>query len=117
MDKRKVCLLKYLLENCENGYKVLEISSLFRSLRRYKNDFDFLQEDINFLKQYRYIDVKYIDEDNICLSVLDNTRIYQENLKATRGSRAGYIMSLMMNMLFSGVMAFIGAFLAIILIR
>ena len=117
MDKRKLHLLKYLLDNCDNGYKVLEVSKLFQALRKYKGNFQYLQEDIDFLKQYKYIDVKYIDEINLCLSILDNTRIYQENLKSTRGSRRGYVLTLVLNMFFSGIMAFLGAFLAIIFMR
>lgn len=117
MDKRKLLLLKYLLNNCDNGYKVLEVSKIFDKLRKYKSDFQLLQEDINVLKQYKYVDVKYIDEINLCLAVLDNTRIFQENLRIQRGTSRGYWLSLTMNMIVSGVMAFLGAFLAIILIR
>ena len=117
MDKRKLHLLKYLLNTCDNGYKVVEVQKIFASNKKYKNNFAILQEDVNFLKSYKFIDVKYLDETNICLSILDNTRIFQENLKSERGTRKGYIISLLVNMLFSGVMAFIGAFLAIILTR
>ncbi|MBQ7351688.1 MAG: hypothetical protein IJW59_02330 [Clostridia bacterium] len=117
MDKRKLNLLRYLLNKCDNGYKVLEVSKILVSLRKYKNCFEFLHDDLMFLNQYKYIDVKYVDEESVCLSILDNSRIFQENLKSEKGTRRGYITSLIINMLFSGIMAFIGAFLAIIITR
>lgn len=117
MDKRKLLLLKYLLNNCDSGYKVLDISNIFDANKKYKDNFKNLQNDITFLSQYKYIDVKYIDESSICLSVLDNTRIFQENLKVEGKTKRSYIISLVINMIFSGVMAFCGAFLAILLFK
>ena len=117
MDKRKLLLLKYLLHNCDSGYKVLDTAKILSTCKKYKNEYAKLAEDIEFLKSYKYIDVKYIDNKNICLSMLDNTRVFQENLKSERSTRRGYLMSLIINMIFSGVMAFVGEFLAIIITR
>ena len=117
MDKRKLMLLRYLLHNCDNGYKVLDTPKVLSACKRYRGDYTKLQEDIEFLRSYKYIDVKYIDDKNICLSMLDNTKIFQENLKSERSAHRGYLVSLLINMIFSGVMAFVGAFLAIIITR
>ena len=74
-------------------------------------------EDVDYLKTYKYIDVKYMDEKNICLCILDNTRIFQENLKSEKSAHKGYMTAMLINIVVSGFMAFLGAFLAIILTR
>lgn len=117
MEKRKLILLKYFLNNCTSGYKVIETAEIYAKNKKYKKDFQLLQEDISFLKKYKYIDVKYIDEINICVSVLDNSHILQENIKSERNVSRKHLSIMLLNMVVSGVMAFIGAFLAIILIR
>jgi len=115
MDKRKLKLLKFLLNNCNDGYKVVETNTIYKLIKKYKNNFEYLQEDIKYLKQRKYIDVKYVDKDNICLSVMDNTRIFQENLKVERESKKEMYFMMIITMIVSGVMAFLGAFLAIII--
>ncbi len=114
MDKRKLLLLKYLLNLCGDGYKVIETSSVLSSLKKYKNDYNALEKDINFLKSRKYIDLKYTDENNMCLMVLDNSRILQENIKLDNGKKNGLTYMLLINAIFSGIMAFIGSMLAII---
>lgn len=117
MEKRKLLLLKYFLNNCDEGYKVLEISKIFSSIKKYKGDFDILNSDIHFLSQNKYLDVKYLDENNVCLSILDNSHIMQENIRSDRSINRKFAMAFVISSISSGVMAFLGAFLAIILIR
>lgn len=114
MEKRKLLLLKYLINNCKDGYKVLETSAVLSGIKKYNGDFSLLKKDINFLKTRRYIDVKYIDEDNMCLVVLDNSLVLQENLKIERGNKKGLVLVVVLTALVSGIMAFIGSFLAIL---
>ena len=117
MDKRKLLLLKYFLNNCESGYKVIETSKIFSSIKKYKGNFQSLSEDINYLKQYKYIDVKYLDETNVCLSILDNSHVLQENIRSDRSVNRKHLCYMFFSMILSGLMAFVGAFLAIILTR
>lgn len=117
MDKRKLKLLKFLLNHCDSGYKVLDISKIFLTIKKYKNNFNELSSDIEFLGKRKYIDVKYLDESSLCVSILDNSHILQENLRSDRSVSRKYMISLLTNMIVSGVMAFIGAFLAIIILR
>ena len=117
MGKRKLKLMKYFLNKCGNGYKVIEVSKIFSAIKRYKNNFQELKNDIDFLSHHKYVDTKYLDESNVCISILDNSHILQENIRSERSVNRKYFISLLFNMLFSGIMAFIGAFLAIILIR
>lgn len=117
MDKKRLSLLKFFLNNCDVGYKVIDIAKIFENNKYYKYDFKVLEEDIEFLKKSKYIDVKYIDEVSICVSVQDNTHIFQENLKSERTVNRKAILTMLVSMIFSGVMAFLGAFLAIIFTR
>lgn len=117
MDKRKIMLLKYLTAKCGNGYKVLETSAVLDELSKYKKDYTELKKDIEFLRSRKYIDVKYIDEDNICLLVLDNSRVLQENLKIEHGNKKSLFLMMILTSFISGLMAFVGSFLAIIILR
>ncbi|MBE5738207.1 MAG: hypothetical protein E7354_00525 [Clostridiales bacterium] len=117
MDKRKLLLLKYLINNCSDGYKVLETSTILSSIKKYKNDYASLETDINFLKSRKYIDLKYIDENNMCLFVLDNSRVLQENIKIEKGNKKDLVAMMFITAFVSGIMAFIGSFLAIMIFR
>lgn len=117
MDKRKLLLLKYLLENCIDGYKVLSTTQVLKCLKKYKNDFVVFEKDVEFLAQRKYIDLKYIDEDNLCVAIMDNSRILQENIKIERGNKKEMRTFLLFTSILSGIMAFIGSFLAIIILR
>lgn len=112
MDKRKIKLLKYLLDTCENGYKVLEISSIFKSIKAYKNNYDILLEDINYLKLKNYIDLKYIDNENVCLAIMDSSKLLKEDFKVEGKTRKDLYIWMFVTMLGSGIMAFIGALIA-----
>lgn len=117
MDKRKLLLLKYLLNNCSDGYKVIDTKKILSEIKKYKDNYQLLEEDIYYLKSRKYLDLKYIDENNLCLSVLDNSRILQENLKMDSATKKEYLNVTILTMLLSGIMAFLGAFLAIILFK
>lgn len=117
MDKRKLILLKYLLDNCNHGYKVLDTKKLLSTIKKYRNNYQLLENDIEYLKQMQYIDLKYIDDINLCLCIKDNSRILQENLKVEKGSKNQSILNLILTVFVSGIMSFVGAFLAIIITR
>lgn len=117
MDKRKLMLLKFFLNKCDGGYKVIEVSKIFAAIRKYKNNFNALNDDIQHLKQGKYIDVKYLDENNVCLDILDNSHVLQENIRSERGVNRKHLSFLVLSMVLSGFMAFAGAFLAIIITR
>ena len=117
MDRRKLLLLKYLLNNCNEGYKVLETKKALSSLKKYKSNYSLFESDIEYLKQMNYIDLKYIDNTNLCLCIKDNTRILQENIKIEKGNKRQLLVSLILTLFVSGVMSFVGAFLAIIITR
>lgn len=117
MDKKKLLLLKLFLNRCDGGYKVIELSHILTSIKKYKGNVAQLTRDINYLSQYKYIDVKYLDDINVCLSILDNSHVFQENMRSDRAINKKYLTSLILTSIFSGIMAFVGAFLAIMILR
>ncbi len=117
MNRRKMLLLRFLLNNCSEGYKVIETKVIFEKNPKYKGNFTLLEEDFEFLKKYKFVDVKYLDEVNVCVAIMDNSYIFQDNLKSDRSLNRRNLITIIISMLFSGFMAFIGAFLAIIITR
>ena len=115
MDKKRLLLLKYLLNNCDDGYKVLEIKKILSSIKKYS--YQSLEKDIEYLKQMNYIDLQYMDEINICLCMKDNSRIVQENMAMENRSKRFLYLVLTLSILVSGLMSFIGAFVATLIYR
>ena len=117
MDKRKLLLLKFLLNNCSDGYKVFDMPKIYSAVKKYRGDYRTLEEDIMYLKQRKYIDLKYIDEQSICLTIMDNSRILEENIKVERNLSKHMHVYMLMTMIFSGVLAFAGSLIATLLLR
>lgn len=116
MEKRRLFLLKYFLNNSKDGYWILDVSKTFSKIKKYKNNFELLKSDVNYLKSLNYIDVKYLDSESICLSIMDNTRILQANLKNESIMQKKFILYMTITAVISGFMAFVGAFLANLII-
>ena len=116
MEKRKLLLLKYLMNHSKEGYFILDIAKIFCKLKKYKTNFELFKSDIEYLKSLNYIDVKYLDNDSICLSIMDNSRIYEANIKNESAMHKKFTIHLVITTIVSGIMAFIGSFLASIII-
>lgn len=117
MDKTKLKLLKYILDHCKDGYKVLDTQNVLKSIKKYRGKFELFEKDVNYLKQMNYIDLKYIDSSNFCLAIKDNTRIFQENLKIENHSKKNLLLILLFSSIASGIMSFVGAFIAVMMLR
>ena len=117
MDKRKLALLKLFLNKCDGGYKIFEVSKIFNNIKKYKENFNLLTSDIQYLKQNKFIDVKYLDENNVCLMTLDNSHVLQANIKSDYATNRRHMFYMLLTMILSGAMAFCGAYLAILLTR
>lgn len=117
MDKKKISLLKYLSKNCTDSYKVLETNNVLHSLKKYKSDYSLLKKDIEYFAKRRYIDLKYFDEESICVSLQDNLHILEENLKVEENLNKKFVSMLTIFSCFSCVSAFLGAFLALVIFR
>lgn len=112
MEKRKLLLLSYFMNNSKEGYWILDVSKIFSKIKKYKGNFDLLKSDVEYLKSLNYIDVKYLDQESICLSIMDNSRILQANIKSESSTQKKFAFYMLLSAIVSGVMAFAGSFIA-----
>lgn len=115
MNRRRLLLLKYLLNNTNEGFKIFDTMKVMSISKKYKNNFEMFQDDIKYLSKMKYIDVKYIDEINVCLCVLGNSLILQESIKNNGKTAKRDVFMMFMTAILCGVMSFAGCVLAIIL--
>lgn len=77
LDKKTDALLRTLANFAPNGYVVLSMDEIFASLpQNAAKDDKFVSDALSYLKDNDYIDVKYRDKDEICLSVTLKTQAY-----------------------------------------
>jgi len=112
MDKRKLLLLKYMMSKCKDGYLILDVAKIFVAIKKYKNNFELLEKDVEYLKSFGYIDVKYLDNESVCLCILNNSNILQANLKNESSTQKKFIFYMLITAIVSGLMSFAGSFLA-----
>lgn len=117
LDKKTTATLKILNAICEEGtYKVIDYNNLISKFpNRYKVNKEALDQNLEYLKTGQYIDIKYAENDTYCLCVLPKGRMILED--STRESKTikHFNKMLIITMFVSGIMAFLGAFLAIFL--
>ena len=116
MNKRRLTLLKFLLSNGNNDYKVVEIRQIFSKIKKYKNNFKLFEEDIYFLNQIKKIDLKYLDVENVCYCILDSSVLMNENIKYEKKLEKKLFVMILISSIICGVMSFIGAFFANLLV-
>ena len=81
LDKRSFKLLDVILKICgeDGSYKIIEFADISRAmLPRYKIDNENILQIIKFLAAAELIDIKYTDENVICVAILPKGRIYEE---------------------------------------
>lgn len=119
LDKKTLATLKVLCNICENGgYKVIEFNNLINKIpAKFKPTKEGLDQNLEYLKSGQYIDIKYAENDTYCLCVLPKSLAILEDktLENKTISRANKM--LILTMFTSGVMAFLGAFLAVWLFK
>jgi hypothetical protein len=118
LDKRSEFLLKIINNICaEDSYKIIDIPLFIERMeKRYNIDEVSLKQMMVFLQKRELIDVKYSDNEVYCLCILPKGRLYFENtvtedkqVKKLKKMFAFYV-------LLSGIFAFLGAALAILLL-
>lgn len=117
MDRKKNSLLKFLIKNCNGEYKIFETNKILKSLKKYKGDYNLFKKDIDYFSKRKYIDLKYIDEENVCLNLQDNIHVLEENLKVEERLSRKFVSMLTIFSCFSFGMAFLGSFLALLIFR
>lgn len=82
LDKKTDAVLRLLVEEAGESYKVLSKSQLLAQLpTRLRVDEQALSGILSFLKDNEYLDVKYQDKDEICLAATVKATNYKENEK------------------------------------
>ena len=115
MDKQNTKLIKYLNSlNDDGNYKVYEFSQLTRDLRRSKES---LNNDLQYLSLNEYIDIKYQDNDVVCLCLLTKSRMLEEQSVTKIYGLSVITKTILISGIFNAIMAFLGAFVALLLIR
>ena len=104
LDKKTDAVLELLTQKAKNSYKVLNKEDLLNELPK-KLDIDMqdLQGIITFLKENEYVDVKYQDKEEICISSL--SWYFTQKAKITNGQVGLLILGVFLA-------AFFGAFIA-----
>jgi DNA-binding MarR family transcriptional regulator len=118
LDKRTEKLLRIINELCNEGYKVVEIAEVLSKLpKKYNLSITDIKNMLKYLEERDYVDVKFIDEKNMCVSSLPKGRLHFENIlnqnKITNAYRKLFVCSIIV----SGIMSFLGAFLAILILK
>lgn len=113
LDKKTEAVLRLLIRTVGENYKVINKNQLVAQLpAKLHIDARGLQNILTFLKENEFVDIKYQDKDEICLSTTVKASSYNENEKNVI-ERAS-ISTLQVTMLLVGVFlaAFAGALLA-----
>lgn len=119
MDKLTEKLLKIINDIVKDGnYKVIENSEILSKMPKKHNlSIDDLKNMIKYLTERDYIDVKFIDDKNLCVASLPKGRLHFENILNQTKTTSAYRKLFLASMLVSGIMAFLGAFLAVFLFK
>ena len=82
LDRKTDAVLELLTQKAGNSYKVLNKTQLLEELPK-KLDIDIqgLMGIITFLKENEYVDVKYQDKEEICISTTVKAESYVEGEK------------------------------------
>ncbi len=114
LDKKCMKILTQLNKLCNNTYKVFEkpeLQSLFSSSE------ESLQNTLSFLKEHQLIDIKYDDENVVCLCVTPKAIAEVEEKQDDTFYNKKIIKIMLFNCLFCAISSFVGAFLAMLIIK
>lgn len=115
LDKNNLKIIKKLNKLCDgNNYKVFEYSQLSKDFDEKNNS---IKKHLEYLKENEYIDIKYSDKEVVCLCLLAKGRQVEEDLKTPRYSFNAIMKMMFISGIFSGIMAFLGAFVALLIIK
>ena len=111
LDKLGVKLIRVLTNFCgDNGYSIIEIAELKTAFSN-KLENEVLVKYIDHLVAHEYIDVKYIDDKQICLALLPKAKFHEEDNKENKKMKVKYIRISFFMTLASMIAGFVGAFL------
>ncbi len=112
LDKKNIKILNQLNKLCDNTYKVFEkteLKGIFGSAN--------IEQTIQFFKERQLIDVKYDDENVVCLSVLPKATVELSEKQESDFYNKKLVKIMIFTCVICAVSAFIGSFLANLIIR
>ncbi len=117
LDKKTAIALTVLNKLCQDEtYKVIDFNTLINNFpKRLNMQKEQLDQSLEYLQTGEYIDLKYSENDTYCLTVLPKGRIILEDNGREKKTFSRFNQLLLLTTLTSGIMAFLGAFLAIML--
>lgn len=115
LDKKSRLLLEYINKECgEGAYKIFEFSDIKRDLRNARFDAEGIAETINYLAEYDYIKLKYIDDENLCVTNTPRGRVYHEETRSLSLEVNYRKRTVITVLLFSFLGAVVGSFIGVI---
>lgn len=118
LDKLNTKLLKELNNLCDGGsYKVLELNEIIASMPKFKMQFDTLKQNLEYLKEREYLDIKYFDENEVCLCVMPKGRLHSEEIAEQKKQVKSFYKVLIVTSISSALFAFLGALLGWIVLK
>lgn len=117
LDRLSLKVLKILNKYSEIGeYKVVSKQEIIKEVKKNMTLVAF-DSIIDFLKKSEYINIKFSDNEELCFSTLPKSRAYIETDKEKKVVSHDRILTIILSCIFSGMFAFFGAFLAIIILK
>ena len=111
LDKLCKKILKILTELCgDNSYSIIEIVEIVSHMSG-KIDGEVLTKYIKYLSDNGYIDVKYIDDKQVCMAIMPKAKSIDEESVNNKKTNNKYIRMAFFMSLASLISGFIGAFL------
>lgn len=116
LDKLNLRLINVLNDFCEDAnYKILEISKILERMTKFNLDYDILTSNLNYLQEYEYLDIKYLDKNEVALALLPKARLHSEEMKEERKTKFKYYRLALISSVGSFISAFLGGLIASLL--
>lgn len=118
LDKKTTILHNILSKESTGEYKVLEMDNLRDRLpKKYATiSYEEISNILKYLKDLAYIDIKYLDENELCFAILPKSRIYEEHLLEDKKLSRRFALMIALSGIISGICGFCGAFLSHIIL-
>lgn len=111
LDKVTRRILKTIESKCESdNYNVLEKNEIIADLPKNTAP-EVLDKYIDYLSSHKYIDIKYNDDNEICLLLLPKTRLEDEEIALKKNNNKKVLRLAFLISMVAAISGFFGAFL------
>ena len=120
LDKLNNRIIKILNQMCDNSstYKILSLDDIISKIgKNFNVDNESLVKNFDYLSSRDYIDIKYLDDKDVCLALLSKARVHDEEIAEIKKEKNKYFRLAAISSICSAVAAFLGGFIAFILFK